>query len=87
MTPPSVGVGRRPPSERNFYLLKVLNIDNRKLKIDRKERYEKIHDGLLIRHVAELRDELGYSMSMHSLLKRCYLMGWRRNWIEIYERI
>ena len=79
--PPSVrGVGvARPPSERNFYLLKVFNIDNRKLKtvflnlIERNDMFvmndttNKIGDALVL--------SLLWEMSI-STLEELLLEGW-----------
>ena len=65
--PPSVrGVGvARPPSERNFYLLKVFNIDNRKLKtvflnlIERND-MRVYQEDLRAMSIPQLREELDY---------------------------
>ena len=74
------GVGvARPPSERNFYLLKVFNIDNRKLKtvflnlIERNDMFvmndttNKIGDALVL--------SLLWEMSI-STLEELLLEGW-----------
>ena len=75
--PPSVrGVGvARPPSERNFYLLKVFNIDNRKLKtvflnlIERNDMTDMnmVDDGLVL--------SLMWEMSI-STLEELLVEGW-----------
>ena len=75
--PPSVrGVGVvRPPSERNFYLLKVFNIDNRKLKtvflnlIERNDMTDMnmVDDGLVL--------SLMWEMSI-STLEELLVEGW-----------
>ena len=65
--PPSVrGVGvARPPSERNFYLLKVFNIDDRKLKtvflnlIERND-MRAYQEDLRAMSIPQLREELDY---------------------------
>ena len=101
--PPSVrGVGvARPPSERNFYLLKVLNINDRKLKtafLNPNERniMEKIDMMELVRHhlIIKMRDEVGcallWEMSI-STLEEMLLEGWNdmsdELWIEINDII
>ena len=75
--PPSVrGVGvARPPSERNFYLLKVFNIDTRKLKtvflnlIERNDMTDMnmVDDGLVL--------SLMWEMSI-STLEELLVEGW-----------
>ena len=75
--PPSVRgvVVARPPSERNFYLLKVFNIDNRKLKtvflnlIERNDMTDMnmVDDGLVL--------SLMWEMSI-STLEELLLEGW-----------
>jgi hypothetical protein len=55
----------RPPSERNFYLLKVLNIDNRKLKtvylnLNERNIMREYAKDLRAMSIPQLRQELDY---------------------------
>ena len=93
--PPSVGGGgvARPPSERNFYLLKVFNIDDRKLKtvflnlIERND-MQVFSDYYKSLSVAELREELEFmAYEIEYALSPEHEKSFSRQYDEILELI